>query len=151
MPSTGRGWCRRGRGEQDALDALIAYRDRYVVVVGGEFRPGKLQVVGRLPGTATTDFGAPDATADRDGEPLGVGEATRLLGLLEGSWRAFDRAVAGAPAALRKGPRGGGRDRDAVVEHVREAERSHGRKVGVRVLPGTSWAEQRVAMLWGAA
>jgi hypothetical protein len=36
-----------------------------------------------------------------------------------------------APETLRKGPRGGGRDRDKVVAHVLAAERSYARKVGV--------------------
>jgi hypothetical protein len=40
--------------------------------------------------------------------------------------------VAGAPQALRKGPRGGGRDRDKVVEHVLGAEVGYGRLVGVK-------------------
>ena len=36
------------------------------------------------------------------------------------------------PRALRKGPRGGGRDRDAVFAHVVGAETSYARKLGVR-------------------
>jgi hypothetical protein len=48
------------------------------------------------------------------------------------AWRVFDRVVAGAPAELRKGPRGGGRDRDKVVEHVLGAETSYARQLGVR-------------------
>lgn len=35
----------------------------------------------------------------------------------------------------RKGPRGGGRDRDEIVAHVAEAERSYARSVGVRYTP----------------
>jgi hypothetical protein len=38
-----------------------------------------------------------------------------------------------APAALRRGPRGGGRDRDALVAHVRQAEAGYAGKLG---LPG---------------
>jgi hypothetical protein len=48
------------------------------------------------------------------------------------SWAVFDQVVAGAPARLRKGPRGGGRDRDAIVEHVLAAEASYARKLGIR-------------------
>lgn len=44
----------------------------------------------------------------------------------------LDRVAAVAPRQLRKGPRGGGRDRDAVVRHVAAAEFSYGRKIGVR-------------------
>ena len=44
----------------------------------------------------------------------------------------FDRVVAATPAELRKGPRGGGRDRDDMVDHVLGAEASYARKLGVR-------------------
>ena len=44
----------------------------------------------------------------------------------------FDQVVSEAPAVLRKGPRGGGRDRDAIADHVVDAETSYARAVGVR-------------------
>jgi hypothetical protein len=140
------GWCRRGKGEQGALDVLASYAPRYAAVAGRGFAPGELEVIGRVPGTATTDFGAPDGRGPWDDEPLPPAEADRLTGLLEASWRTFDDVVAGAPEQLRKGPRGGGRDRDAVVDHVREAERAYGRKIGVRLPPRMPWAEQRPAV-----
>src|SRR5215831_5053312 len=40
-----------------------------------------------------------------------------------------------SPAELRKGPRGGGRDRDGIWHHVIEAERAYARKIGVRHPP----------------
>lgn len=141
------GWCRRGKGEHAAIDILLGYADRYAAIVGDAFTPGEPQVVERLPGTSTTDFGAPDAKGLVDGEPLDSAEAERLATVLDACWRGFDRIVAGAPAQLRKGPRGGGRDRDAIVDHVREAERSDGRKIGVRLPPRTPWQDQRVAVL----
>jgi hypothetical protein len=140
------GWCRRGKGDEGALEALTSYVDRYRLVAGAEWDPGELEVIGRVTGSTTTDFGAPDATGPWDDEPLTGAEAQRLTGLLEASWQRFDDVVHGAPAALRKGPRGGGRDRDAVVDHVREAERSYTRKVGPRVPPRTPWPEQRAAL-----
>ncbi len=45
--------------------------------------------------------------------------------------------------------RGGGRDRDAVADHVRESERNYGRTIGVRVPPRAPWPEQRGAILTG--
>jgi hypothetical protein len=45
----------------------------------------------------------------------------------------FDDVVAVAPAELRKGPRGGGRDRDQIERHVSDAEISYARKLGVRL------------------
>jgi hypothetical protein len=98
--------------------------------------------VGTLPGNATTDFGAPDARGPWDDEPF---DGDALARRLEACWAAFDRAVAAATPELRKGPRGGGRDRDDVARHVQEAERSYGRKLGVRVPPRTPWPEQRAA------
>jgi hypothetical protein len=140
------GWCRRGKGEDDAVAGLLEYADRYAAVVGAGFRPGTPVVVEWLTGNATTDVGAPAVIGHCDAEPLDGKEAERLTALLEASWRYFDEVVAGAPERLRKGPRGGGRDRDAIVEHVREAERSYGRKIGVRVPPRTPWPEQRAEL-----
>jgi hypothetical protein len=73
--------------------------------------------------------------AAADVVPLTKAQAERLTSLVEASWAVLADVVAGAPAALRKGPRGGGRDRDKVVEHVRNAEQSYARKIGVRYLP----------------
>jgi hypothetical protein len=141
------GWCRRGKGEEAALEALAAYADRYAAAVGGSFTPGGFEVVGRLPGSATTDFGAPDAKGPWDDVPLVGAEADRQAERLDACWYALDRAVAAAPEELRKGPRGGGRDRDAVAVHVQEAERAYARKAGVRLPPRTPWADQRTALL----
>jgi lambda repressor-like predicted transcriptional regulator len=68
--------------------------------------------------------------------------------LLKKCWDYFDRVVAGAPAELRKGPRGGGRDRDKIVDHVQEAERGgYAPRFGIRVPPRTPWSEQRQAIV----
>ena len=60
-------------------------------------------------------------------------ESARVSELVRASFDALDRAVA-APARLRKGPRGGGRDRDAIFAHVAEAESAYARKLGLRVV-----------------
>jgi hypothetical protein len=140
------GWCRRGKGDEAALDMLAGYAARYALVAGPGFAPGPAEVVGRVKGSATTDFGAPGAAGPWDHEPLDHEEAGRLVGLLEASWRYFDAVVADAPAQLRKGPRGGGRDRDAIAGHVREAERAYSAKTGTRIPPRTPWPEQRAAV-----
>jgi hypothetical protein len=133
------GWCRSGRDDAQALEALAAYADRYRVVTAEahvRFPAGAgraLEVVERWKGSATTDFGAPDAVLDRDHGPVAAKEAARLGTLLSASWRIFDRVVSAAPPELRKGPRGGGRDRDKVVEHLLDAEAAYARKLGVRL------------------
>jgi hypothetical protein len=125
-----------GRGDQGALAALAAYRDRYAVVAGeaGLKLPAKVdfEVVERVPGSATTDFGAPGSVAERDREPVGKREAERMVALLSAAWRVFDRVAAKAPAELRKGPRGGGRDRDKMVWHVVESEFGYARVMGIQ-------------------
>jgi hypothetical protein len=137
------GWCRRGKSEDAALEALLEHHDRYAAVVGA--KPHKtLDVVGRIKGNATTDFGAPGVVSDWE-RPLARTDLPRL----QSCWEAFDAVVAMAPATLQKGPRGGGRDRDEVVEHVREAERAYGRQVGIKVPPRTPWPEQRGLLLEG--
>jgi hypothetical protein len=60
-------------------------------------------------------------------------EATRLAKLVEASWAVFDRVSAKAPAELRKGPRGGGRDRDKMIAHVIESDHYYAREIGVRL------------------
>jgi hypothetical protein len=142
------GWCRRGKRAEDALEALRDYAGRYRAAVGPAFHPPEeFTVVGTVPGTATTDFGAPEVAGPWDDEPLPPAEAHRMADLVAAAWHAFDAVVAGAPAGLRKGPRGGGRDRDEIVDHVREAERSYGRRIGVRMPPRTPWPDQRAALL----
>lgn len=137
------GWCRRGKGEEAALEELAGYAGRYAEAVGVDVPAGDLRVVGRVPGDKTTDFGAPHIVGPTDDRPLRKGEAARLTDLVEAGWAAFDRGVAVAPAELRKGPRGGGRDRDRIVDHVREAERAYASRSGVRVPPRTPWPQQR--------
>lgn len=140
------GWCRRGKGEQGALYVLMEYADRYAAVAGPGFQPDSLVVVARAAGIRTTDFGAPDARGPWDQEPLSDQEAERQLELLHACWLAFDWALAIAPAELPKGPRGGGRDRDRIAAHVREAERAYAAKINFRVAPRTPWQQQRAAL-----
>ena len=67
-----------------------------------------------------------------DHEPLTREEAARLAAILRAAWTILDDVVTSAPAELRKGPRGGGRDRDAIVQHVVAAEYAYARKLGLR-------------------
>ena len=131
------GWARAGRDEASALDALVAYAPRYREVVGGSrpaFRPpasvAHLAVVQRLRGDATTDFGAPSIAPDADDRPVDRRDLARFLRILDRSWAALDRAAdAAAGSTLRKGPRGGGRDLEAIVDQVVSAEASYVRRI----------------------
>jgi hypothetical protein len=129
------GWCRAGRTDELALAALAAYAPRYAQVAaeaGVTFRTAEFDVIERVPGSATTDFGAPGAVPASDAEPMTAAEARRQVGLLRAAWSVFDRVAAGSPAELRKGPRGGGRDRDKMIDHVLGAEQAYARKIGIR-------------------
>jgi hypothetical protein len=131
------GWVRASKNEEAALAALVEYVPRYAVVAkeAGLEPPSDpaFEVIERLPGSGSTDFGAPGKIPQADFEPLAMSEAGRLAALVAASWAVMDRVVAGASAVLRKGPRGGGRDRDAVAEHVIGAEVEYARKLGIRV------------------
>lgn len=131
------GWCRSGRDEATALQALLEYGPRYRGAVGrtGGFVPPAevhdFDLVDRVAGNATTDFGAPGAIPDLDRVTLSADELDRLAKLFQSCWEAFDRARAAAGGReLRKGPRGGGRDVAAIEEHVRDAEASYAGQLG---------------------
>jgi hypothetical protein len=132
------GWSRSGQTDQDALEALAAYALRYqpVVAEAGLDWPGpvadEFRVVERLPGTMSTDFGAPGEIPAADRQPLSAASRERAAALVGAAWAVFDATVAKTPAQLRKGPRGGGRDRDKMVDHVLAAEASYARKIGVK-------------------
>jgi hypothetical protein len=133
------GWCRQGRNETDALAALLAYGPKYASVLAGT-RLGfvapkelaQLVIVERLPGTATTDFGAPGVAPTIDHERLcSPADLRRFEKILRAGWRAFDQAVTSARGkTLATGPRGGGRSLEAIVRHVIEADAGYLSAVG---------------------
>ena len=110
-------------------------------VPGGQDRAGRSpgaehgwEVVERVPTrSGGADFGAPTRVLERDYEPVSRQEAARTAALASAAWELFDEIVAGAPDSLRKGPRGGGRDRDAIVEHVVGAEQMFAQRVGIKL------------------
>ncbi|WP_239115891.1 hypothetical protein [Planotetraspora kaengkrachanensis] len=132
------GWCRIGRSEEAAVENLMHYVGRYRVIAtraGLNFDPGDPVVVDRVAGDSTTDFGAPSASPGLDLDRVPEDEAARAVALIQAAWSVFAEVSADSPEELRKGPRGGGRDRDKMVSHVIEAERAYARKIGVRHKP----------------
>lgn len=129
------GWCRAGKDADAALAALAASAARYapIAAAAGEGLPSAptFTVVERVRGNATTDFGAPGTVPEADQAALTPTASRRLAALVQAAWAAFDRTVAAAPPTLRKGPRGGGRDRDQIRAHVLDAERAYASRVGV--------------------
>jgi hypothetical protein len=135
------GWCRSGRDEASALNVLFGYAQRYALALqpsGLGFAipdsSSALMVVERLAGNATTDFGAPAIPPASDATPLDRPRMDRLVALLAACWQALDRASQAALSKeLRKGPRGGGREREEIVEHVLESAGSYIGAFGAKV------------------
>ncbi len=149
------GWCRIGRGEEEALAALLAYAPRYRLVVEAAglswSRAGKPEIVERLKGGSGTDFGVPSVALAADARPLDAAELDRQSRLLSASWQAFDIAWTEADEAkveLSKGPRGGGRDLPKLQGHVLEAEEAYLGQLGSRwpKMPGAA-VEDRMAVV----
>jgi hypothetical protein len=152
------GWARSGKGEEAAIETLDAYLPRYSAVLwrAGIQPPSTdagFTVVERLPATATTDYGSIDKDTKADLEPFVPGEPERLAAIVAAAWEEFDEVVAAAPPELRKGPRGGGRDRDKVRAHVLNAEAGYVRKLGVRAstagqeVPDPAWRPEVLEVL----
>lgn len=132
------GWSRSGKTEQSALENLAAYAPRYARVT----RLAKIElpqdatdftVIERLNGNASTDFGVPGMAAKNEKRSMTRAETERMVALLEACWRYLDQVRAKAPEELRKGPRGGGRDREKMYRHVIDAEVEYAKAIGLRL------------------
>jgi hypothetical protein len=135
------GWSRGAKTEPLALEALAAYAPRYAAAIGSsgltvaDLDTVTYEVIERVTGSASTDFGVPGLPATADAAPVGTAAAERLADIVRAAWTTFDAIVSTAPAELRKGPRGGGRDRDRIVDHVLDAEGAYLRKLGLHSPP----------------
>jgi hypothetical protein len=132
------GWSRGAKTPEQAIEALEQYAPRYAAVTkraGVEFPKAlSFDVAERLKGDASTDYGVPGRPVALESEPLKKAELERMCALVEGCWGEFDAVVKKAPAELRKGPRGGGRDRDKMVDHVLGAEsEAYAPKLGLKL------------------
>ena len=144
------GWCRSGREEPAALQSLFDYGPRYARAIQTArqgFAPpleiATLTVVERLPGGGGTDFGPPEQVPSGDAQPITADELLRQTAVLRACWETFDAAASAASGSeLRKGPRGGGRDLEKIVEHVQMAEVAYlGRLGGKLEVPSGTGAE----------
>ena len=138
------GWSRSGKTEELALEALAAYVARYAVVAaeaGEPFDPVGYDVVEQTDGGGGTAFGVPSAITALDRRPVTADAGDRLARIVEAALTVFDDVAAAAPAELRKGPRGGGRDRDKMIGHVVESEWYYAREMGLRE-PRPGWDDR---------
>jgi len=135
------GWSRGAKTADEALETLAAYRERYrpVAVLAG-LGPelddaGPLDVVEDLAGTGSTDFwGISFSPSSLEQEPMDAAELERKITVLQACWACFDDVAARVSPQLRKGPRGGGRDRDAIIGHtIRTESEFFAKRVGLTV------------------
>ena len=134
------GWCRSGKSDEAALEGLAAYAPRYATALRGTklgFDPPgdatAFQVVERLEGDATTDFGAPGKAPAADERPVDDVEFGRMQAILRACWKVSDAAAEAAEGqVLTKGPRGGGRDLDKILRHVLEADAGYLGRIGAK-------------------
>ncbi len=134
------GWSRSGKSPDEALERLLEYAPRYARVARRAKVPFRapstvagLEVVQRLRGDGGTEFGVPGKPAQAEEEHLSAKDLDRFAALLRASWAIFDAAARTAEGVrLTVGPRGGGRTRAKVIDHVREAEVAYLWKLGSR-------------------
>src|SRR4051812_23660731 len=135
------GWSRGAKSAELALETLESYRDRYRPVadlagMAGEFdAAGPLEVVEDRVGTGSTDFwGISFSPSATEHGPLDEAELERGITLLRACWAFFDGVAARVSPEMRKGPRGGGRDRDRIIRHtIRTESEDFAKQVGIRI------------------
>jgi hypothetical protein len=132
------GLSRGAKTGEEAIERLRAYIPRYSQVaklagMDAAFDTIKnVDVVEQYPGTGSTDFwGISFAFSNIDKQEMSAGELERELMLMQACWAFFDEVRGRVSAEMRKGPRGGGRDRDRIVRHVLLNEQDWAKGVGV--------------------
>jgi hypothetical protein len=119
------GLSRGGKTAEQAIDTVVAYIPRYAPVadlagLSAEFaNVSGAEVVEEYTGPGSTDFWAISfGFGTHDRAAMTDTELDRELGLLQAAWTYFDQVRGRVSAEMKKGPRGGGRDRDVIVRHV---------------------------------
>jgi hypothetical protein len=135
------GWSRGAKTAKVALETLESYRERYrpIAVLAGMGKAfdadGPLEVVEDRVGTGSTDFwGISFSPSSTEQGPLDEAELERKITLLKACWAFFDDVAARVSLEMRKGPRGGGRDRNRIVRHtIRTESEDFAKQVGLRI------------------
>jgi len=135
------GWSRGAMTGELALETLEAYRERYrpVASLAGMAREfaaaGPLEVVEDKVGTGSVDFwGISFSPSSTEQGPMEEAELERGITILQACWAFFDAVAARVSPEMRKGPRGGGRDRDRIIRHtIRTESEDFAKQVGIRI------------------
>ncbi len=132
-----------------AIERLQSYLPRYAHVaklagMDGEFAAiSTVDVVEHYQGTGSTDYwGISFAFSNLDRQDLSSAELERQLTLLQACWAFFDDVRMRVSAQMQKGPRGGGRDRDRIVQHTLGAEQDFAAKLGLRTAEDTNLTDE---------
>ncbi len=132
-----------------AIERLRSYLPRYAAVAklaGMDTAFDAIQsvdVVEQYPGTGSTDFwGISFAFSSVDRQGMPADEMDRELALMQACWAFFDDVRGRVSAEMRKGPRGGGRDRDHIVRHTLAAEQDWAKGVGVLIPDGAMLTDE---------
>lgn len=140
------GWSRGAKTAEQALETLEAHRARYQPIaalagMAAEFdAAGPLEIVEDRVGTGSTDFwGISFSPSSTEQDPMDQAELDRQIKLLRAAWTYFDGVAARVSPEMRKGVRGGGRERDEIIGHVIRVESmDFARGVGIVVDDGNS-------------
>jgi len=135
------GWSRGAKTADVALETLEAYRERYrpVATLAGMEREfaaaGPLEIVEEKVGTGSVDFwGISFSPCSEEHGTMSEEELDRKLTILRACWAFFDGVAARVSPEMRKGPRGGGRDRDRIIRHtIRTESEDFAKQVGLRI------------------
>ena len=140
------GWSRGAKASDVALATLESYRRRYRPIAVAARRAEEFDAAGPLDmiedrvGTGSTDFwGISFSPSSFEQGPMDDTEIDRKIRLLRACWSFFDDVAARVSAEMRKGPRGGGRDRDKIIRHtIRTESEDFATRVGLRVPEGAA-------------
>ena len=131
------GWSRSAKTLPEALETFVAYALRYAPIAkaAGYALPPDIEaeVFETSSGGGGTEFGVPSLVTEADRRTTSADDAKRLAALVAAAWACLDRVAAAAPEALRKGPRGGGRDTSKIVSHTLESDHGYSREMGLKV------------------
>ena len=131
----------RRQNPELALETLESYRERYRPVAKLAEMPDEFDQpvrsrswrTGSAPAQLTSGAISFSPSSTEQG-PLSEAELERGITLLRACWAFFDEVAARVSPEMRKGPRGGGRDRDRIIRHtIRTESEDFAKQVGLRI------------------
>ena len=134
------GWSRGAKTAEVAVETFESYRSaidqspRWLEWRGEFDAAGPIEIVEDKVGTPSTDFWAISfAPSSTELDPMDNAKLERGITLLRACWAFFDAVAARVSPEMRKGPRGGGRERDEIIRHVFRVESlDFAKQVGLR-------------------